>query len=317
MFGDWLDTAAPPDNPAAARTPWQCVATAYLARSARIIARAAGVLGRDGSEFADLADRAAERFRAEYVDAERPAHLSVTDGLRAGARARPAAARAAAARRRTAGRAGGDDGCHIAAGFLGTPFVTDALTNAGELATAYELLLQRENPSWLYPVTMGATTIWERWDSMLPDGSINPGDMTSFNHYAFGAVADWLHRTVGGSRAGRSRATGGSGSPRAPARASPRPRPRTRPLTARRTCPGHWTAPLHAGRHRAGKYHRRGVAAGRQRDVRGRLGAAFVRRQHSRTASGREARTVLGATGMMVRSKEEGRLQSDEGARQH
>ena len=53
-------------------------------------------------------------------------------------------------------------------------------------------------PSWLYPVTMGATTIWERWDSMLPDGSINPGEMTSFNHYALGAVADWMHRTIGG-----------------------------------------------------------------------------------------------------------------------
>jgi alpha-L-rhamnosidase len=58
--------------------------------------------------------------------------------------------------------------------------------------------MQRECPSWLYPVTMGATTIWERWDSMLPDGSINPGEMTSFNHYALGAVADWLHRTIGG-----------------------------------------------------------------------------------------------------------------------
>ncbi len=52
--------------------------------------------------------------------------------------------------------------------------------------------------SWLYPVTMGATTIWERWDSMLPDGSINPGEMTSFNHCALGAVADWIHRTLGG-----------------------------------------------------------------------------------------------------------------------
>ena len=52
--------------------------------------------------------------------------------------------------------------------------------------------------SWLYPVTMGATTIWERWDSMLPDGSINPGEMTSFNHYALGAVADWMQRTIGG-----------------------------------------------------------------------------------------------------------------------
>jgi alpha-L-rhamnosidase len=68
----------------------------------------------------------------------------------------------------------------------------------GEYETAYRLLTQRENPSWLYPVTMGATTIWERWDSMLPNGQINPGEMTSFNHYALGAVADWLHRVVGG-----------------------------------------------------------------------------------------------------------------------
>jgi alpha-L-rhamnosidase len=90
------------------------------------------------------------------------------------------------------------DGWHIATGFLGTPLICDALTDAGEVAGAYALLLQREHPSWLYPVTMGATTIWERWDSMLPDGSINPGEMTSFNHYAYGAVADWLHRTVAG-----------------------------------------------------------------------------------------------------------------------
>jgi alpha-L-rhamnosidase len=198
MFGDWLDTAAPPDNPAAARTPWPCVATAYLARSARIMVRAAGVLGRDGAEFAALADRAAARFRAEYVTPNgRLAFTSQTayalalelDLLLPEQRAQAG---------RLLAKQVMDDGFHIATGFLGTPFVTDALTNAGELATAYELLLQRENPSWLYPVTMGATTIWERWDSMLPDGTINPGDMTSFNHYAFGAVADWLHRTVGG-----------------------------------------------------------------------------------------------------------------------
>ncbi|AQX78781.1 hypothetical protein BWO91_01100 [Plantibacter flavus] len=59
-------------------------------------------------------------------------------------------------------------------------------------------MLQTENPSWLSPVTKGATTIWERWDSLLEDGSVNPGEMTSFNHYALGAVADWLHRTVAG-----------------------------------------------------------------------------------------------------------------------
>ncbi|WP_374209389.1 alpha-L-rhamnosidase C-terminal domain-containing protein [Microbacterium sp. CnD16-F] len=65
---------------------------------------------------------------------------------------------------------------------------------------AYRLLLERECPSWLYPVTMGATTVWERWDSMLPDGSIDPGEMTSFNHFALGAVVDWIHQVVGGLR---------------------------------------------------------------------------------------------------------------------
>src|SRR5262249_1856569 len=87
---------------------------------------------------------------------------------------------------------------HVATGFAGTPYVTDALTMTGHVDDAYRLLLEPTCPSWLYPVTMGATTIWERWDSMLPDGSVNPGEMTSFNHYALGAVADWMHRTVGG-----------------------------------------------------------------------------------------------------------------------
>jgi alpha-L-rhamnosidase len=198
MLGDWLDPAAPPDDPAAARTPWQVCATAYLARSARTVAQAAAVLGRDGSRYAELAERAAERFRAEFVSPSGrvafPAQTAYALALEFDlllpeqrAHAQELFARQVAA-----------DGWHIATGFLGTPLVTDALTDAGEVASAYELLLQREHPSWLYPVTMGATTIWERWDSMLPDGSINPGEMTSFNHYAYGAVADWLHRRVAG-----------------------------------------------------------------------------------------------------------------------
>lgn len=90
------------------------------------------------------------------------------------------------------------DGFHIGTGFLGTPLICDALVRAGSPDHAYRLLMQQECPSWLYAATMGATTIWERWDSTLPDGSINPGEMTSFNHYAFGAVADFLHRRVAG-----------------------------------------------------------------------------------------------------------------------
>src|SRR5699024_10049919 len=91
-------------------------------------------------------------------------------------------------------------GYKVSTGFAGTPFVTWALSETGHIEDAYRLLLEEGNPSWLYPVTMGATTIWERWDSMLPDGSINPGEMTSFNHYALGAVADWIYQVVLGIR---------------------------------------------------------------------------------------------------------------------
>ncbi|MHC8606744.1 alpha-L-rhamnosidase-related protein [Paenarthrobacter ureafaciens] len=90
------------------------------------------------------------------------------------------------------------NGNRIGTGFAGTPVVSDALTLSGDIDAAYGLLLEKECPSWLYAVGQGGTTIWECWDSMLPDGSINPGEMTSFNHYALGAVADWIHRVVAG-----------------------------------------------------------------------------------------------------------------------
>lgn len=86
----------------------------------------------------------------------------------------------------------------IGTGFAGTPFLCEALTLTGHMQTAYAMLLEKSCPSWLYPVTMGATTMWERWDSMLPDGSINPGEMTSFNHYAFGSIAKFLYERVAG-----------------------------------------------------------------------------------------------------------------------
>lgn len=86
----------------------------------------------------------------------------------------------------------------IATGFAATPFICEALAMAGNVEVAYAMLLEKECPSWLYAVTMGATTVWERWDSMLPDGTINPGDMTSFNHYAYGAVAKFMYERVAG-----------------------------------------------------------------------------------------------------------------------
>lgn len=86
----------------------------------------------------------------------------------------------------------------IGTGFAGTPFLCEALALTGHIQVAYAMLLEKKCPSWLYPVTMGATTVWERWDSMLPDGSINPGEMTSFNHYAFGSIVKFLYERLAG-----------------------------------------------------------------------------------------------------------------------
>ncbi|HZO73561.1 MAG TPA: glycoside hydrolase family 78 protein [Ktedonobacteraceae bacterium] len=201
QFGDWLDPSAPPDNPSAARTEPAVVATAYFARSADILSRVAEILGRaeEAARYLALAARVRDAFDAEYVT---PAGRLLNDAETAYALALQFNLLKRTEQRQHAGeqlvKLVRKSGYRISTGFVGTPLICDALCAVGAYDVAYRLLMQHECPSWLYPVTMGATTIWERWDSMLPDGSINPGKMTSFNHYAFGAVADWLHRVVAG-----------------------------------------------------------------------------------------------------------------------
>ncbi len=87
---------------------------------------------------------------------------------------------------------------HLTTGFLGTPYLCDVLTRFGYDSVAYKLLLQKTYPSWLYPVTMGATTIWERWDGEKPDSTFENAGMNSFNHYAYGAIGDWMYRKMVG-----------------------------------------------------------------------------------------------------------------------
>jgi alpha-L-rhamnosidase len=201
QWGDWLDPAAPPDRPNLGRTDPSLVATAHYARSARLLAETAAVLGhaKDERRYRTLAEQIRVAFVNEYV---RPDGALTSDSQTAYALAlefdllRDERSRAVAGRR-LVGLVEAE-GHRIGTGFLGTPLLCDALCSVGEHETAYRLLMQRECPSWLYPVTMGATTVWERWDSLLPDGSVNVDWMTSFNHYAFGAIADWLHRTVAG-----------------------------------------------------------------------------------------------------------------------
>lgn len=199
QFGDWLDPDAPPNDPIKAKADMGVVSTVSAFRSASITAEAAHILGRsaDAEEFATLAKELKEAFSAHYIDQGRIFSDCTTVYALAIEFGILDESDEDAAGRRLAELAQ-ESGYTISTGFAGTPFICDALTKTGHLDDAYRLLLQQDCPSWLFPVTMGATTIWERWDSMLPDGSINPGQMTSFNHYALGAVADWMHRVVGG-----------------------------------------------------------------------------------------------------------------------
>ncbi|NQX17341.1 family 78 glycoside hydrolase catalytic domain [Rathayibacter sp. VKM Ac-2857] len=200
QFGDWLDPDAPASSPSAGKTDAHLVACAFLCKTTRELAETAALLGEnaDAQHFFELATRVREAFRHEYVtgsgrvvneSATAYALVIVFDLLDGD-------------QRTTAGRRLSDIvtgvGHRISTGFAGTPLVTDALSSTGYLDDAYEMLLQEQAPSYLYPVLKGATTIWERWDSVLPDGTLNSTGMTSLNHYALGAVADWLHRVVAG-----------------------------------------------------------------------------------------------------------------------
>jgi alpha-L-rhamnosidase len=200
QFGDWLDPTAPRDAPTDAKADKELVATAFLHRSARLVAEAAALLGRqdDAERYGRLADEVRSAFLDTYVspagrivsDAQTSYALAIVFGL-----VRDEPMRLAMGRRLA--RLVRRNGYRIGTGFVGTPFVAEALTSTGQDEAAMRLLTQTECPSWLYPITMGATTTWESWDGVLPDGTPNPAH-TSLNHYAFGAVVDWLHRGLAG-----------------------------------------------------------------------------------------------------------------------
>lgn len=200
QFGDWLDPFTPPEFPTEAKADAELVATAYFYQSASILSQMAEVLGEvdDAARYARLAAEIRAAFTAEYVtangrvtsEAQTAYALAIVFGLAEddAARDRMGAHLANLVR---------EGGYHIGTGFAGTPFLTEALTMTGHIRAADRMLMQTECPSWLYPITMGATTTWEAWDSLRPDGTINPRG-TSFNHYAFGSVVDWLYRSVAG-----------------------------------------------------------------------------------------------------------------------
>ncbi len=203
QFADWLDPTARSGDAFDQRTDPDLLATAAMIHSLDLVAAAAALLDErdDHVRYVEMAGRARFAFASEYVtpsgrvvsDAQTAYSLAIAYDL-VGDDDQLAHAGARLSQLAIAG------GLTIATGFVGTPLVCDALTVTDHVDTAYGLLLQEQCPSWLYPVLHGATTIWERWDAITPEGRVNQDGiaMISFNHYALGAVADWLHRVVGG-----------------------------------------------------------------------------------------------------------------------
>ena len=192
-FGDWLGLDSPEGSYKGA-TPEDLIATAYYKYSTELFIKAAHALGRDVAKYENIPAEAAAAFRREYMENGRvknatqtacvlALYFDITDD------------RAATATQlnELVKRAG-----HLETGFVGTPYLLHALSDNGYAETAYDLLLRREYPSWLYPISKGATTVWEHWDGIKPDGTMWSTDMNSFNHYAYGAVADWMYGAAAG-----------------------------------------------------------------------------------------------------------------------
>ena len=196
-FGDWAPPPPDPeDNSVGAAQPQldPMVAVAWFKHDADLMAAMAAATGRDAEaeHYRAVAEEAAAEFEAAFVESQVGYALALAFDLLP-----PGEREAAAATLATLVEEQGD-GWDLATGFVGTPELLGALSEHGQLDAAYELLLQDDYPSWLYAVDRGATTTWEFWNGLLEDGSMHPQPNNSLNHYAVGAVADWLHRTIGG-----------------------------------------------------------------------------------------------------------------------
>ncbi|MGY5035611.1 alpha-L-rhamnosidase [Streptomyces sp. 900116325] len=189
-YGDWLNIQD--------ETPKDVIGTAYFAHAADLVARAAQALGKDPAPYTSLFASVRDAFRTAYVssggkvkgDTQTAYVLALSMDLLADADRGPAADR-------LVGLIKAKD-WHLTTGFLGTPRLLPVLTSTGHTDVAYRLLVQRSFPSWGYQIDKGATTMWERWDSIKPDGSFQDAGMNSFNHYAYGSVGEWMYANIAG-----------------------------------------------------------------------------------------------------------------------
>ncbi|MDD4850628.1 MAG: family 78 glycoside hydrolase catalytic domain, partial [Gemmiger sp.] len=199
QLGDWVALDAEPGSYFGA-TPTALTCQAYYAYSTALFAKAAAVLGRaaDAAAYQKLYEKIVETYQKTFFtpDGDLTAQTQTAHivSLYFGLTPEKWKARTVAGLKRLLDEQGG----HLVTGFIGTPYFCLALSQNGCLKEAYDLLLKEDFPSWLYQIKMGATTIWEHWDGMRPDGSMWSAGMNSFNHYAYGAVGEWMFRVMAG-----------------------------------------------------------------------------------------------------------------------
>lgn len=188
-FGDWLGLDAPSGSyKGSSREDF--IASAFYAYSTELVIKAGKVLGADVAEFEELYANIVKAFRAAY-----PEYLTQTEHILA------VHFHLAENLQKTADDLAAlivKDGVQIRTGFVGTPYILHVLSAYGHSDLAYSLFLRKEYPSWLFSVEQGATTIWEHWDGIMENGDFWSADMNSFNHYAYGSVADWVYEKAAG-----------------------------------------------------------------------------------------------------------------------
>lgn len=194
QYGDWLGLDAPYGSYRGASRE-DLVSTAFFAHTAQLVCQIGRLLGEDIQRYEVMAGEIEAGFKQAF-DGDFRTQTEHVLALHFGLTDEPAATAASLAALVE------KDGVQLRTGFVGTPYILHELHEFGYTDLAYQLLLRREYPSWLYPVTQGATTVWEHWDNIRPDGTLWSTDMNSFNHYAYGAVADWLYGVCAGINPG-------------------------------------------------------------------------------------------------------------------
>ncbi|VDG32072.1 alfa-l-rhamnosidase [Lactobacillus acidophilus NCFM] [Lactiplantibacillus mudanjiangensis] len=190
-LGDWLGLDAPKGSYKGSSRE-DLIATAFYAHSTWLLIKAGRVLNKDVASYVELYHEIKQAFNQRFSELKTQTELALGLHFKLVSDSDSAAKKLVELIRQ--------NNNHLTTGFVGTPYLLHALSESGYSQVAYDLLLQKTYPSWLYPVSKGATTIWEHWDGIKEDGSFWSPDMNSYNHYAYGAVADWMYENVGGIR---------------------------------------------------------------------------------------------------------------------